>query len=892
MKAVAIPWSVMNKSAPYYNYWGKADRENPNRFHLLPYHCLDVAAVASVWWEQSSVLRRRFSRLAEGSEETVRAWLLFFVALHDFGKFDIRFQRKADHVGQKLYPYGRDDSLPDLNSSKRYDHGPAGLYWFLRDQKRRFQFDDDFDINTIDIFDNAGVPNDDWQLWKRWLEPVCGHHGYIWREEMVKDWRLPSQVEHRFASSDLDARRKWLEALERLFLHPCGLSLLDNPPSPSPLLAGFCSVADWLGSRSDVDSFVFCSENISLKKYFHEKRRHDAEHVLKLSGIISKTKPFDGIRVLLPAGASPHGVQQIVDDLPDESGLTIVEAPTGSGKTEMALAYAWRLIEKGLAESIIFALPTQATANKMFDRLEPVSVKLFEANPNLLLAHGNARFNESFVAVKQASSESLTEGEAWAQCCQWLSQSRKRAFLGQIGICTVDQVLISVLPVRHRFVRGFGTGRSVVIVDEVHAYDAYMYGLIQQVLKEQRAACGSAILLSATLPMQQRQTLFDAWGLEMDRDSKWDAYPLITWGGMNTQHDYSSIKKEQSGKRVVQIDHRITQDMRPDKALIEAIVTAAESGAQVAIICNLVDDAQMISSHISTCTDLPVVLFHSRFTLKDRMAIEKKVDEYFGKKGDRTIGRILVGTQVLEQSLDYDVDWMITQLCPVDLLFQRMGRLHRHPIRIRPEDFKVPCCTVLSTDTEGYGMHDYVYGNTLVMWRTDKKLADDAHQSVVFPDAYRSWIESIYDEELHGNEPQWVLNGHDKYLEALDLKRFTAHQMIKWSKDTPLADTDQNIQAVTREGEMSFQLVPFVQSSSGKKLIDGRIIEDLSPEKIPEALCLNSINVPRSWERWLDTINQDETAWLQMDEAEDSWIAESKKWSLKYTKTFGLKKSG
>jgi CRISPR-associated endonuclease/helicase Cas3 len=471
----------MSDTALYFKYWGKADREDPNRYHLLPYHCMDVAAVASVWWEQSKVIRRSFSGLTELDEETLRAWVLFFVALHDYGKFDIRFQRKADQVGQNLYPYTQDDSLPDLNSSKCYDHGPSGLYWFLRDLKRRFQFDDDLDINALDIFDSSGNPNADWQLWRRWLEPVCGHHGFIWREEMVRDWRLPSQVEHRFVSTDSDARRTWLEALERLFLHPCGLNLFDNPPAPSPLLAGFCSVADWLGSRSDVDNFVFCSEDFSLNEYFYEKMSHDAENVLKMSGIIGKNKPFSGIRNLLPAGASPRGVQQIVDDLPDESGLTIVEAPTGSGKTEMALAYAWRLIGKGLAESIIFALPTQATANKMYDRLEPVAVKLFEANPNLLLAHGNARFNESFITVKQVSSDSPTEGEAWAQCCQWLSQSRKRAFLGQIGVSTIDQVLISVLPVRHRFIRGFGTGRSVLIVDEVHAYDAYMYGLIQPV---------------------------------------------------------------------------------------------------------------------------------------------------------------------------------------------------------------------------------------------------------------------------------------------------------------------------------------------------------------------------------------------------------------------------
>jgi CRISPR-associated endonuclease/helicase Cas3 len=130
--------------------------------------------------------------------------------------------------------------------------------------------------------------------------------------------------------------------------------------------------------------------------------------------------------------------------------LAIVEAPTGSGKTEMALAYAWRLLEKGIAEGIVFELPTQATANKMYDRLTPLAVEIFKDHPNLLLAHGNARFNEKFIAIKKTAQSVQNEGEAWVQCCQWLSQSRKRVFLAQIGVCTVDQVLIAVLPVRHR----------------------------------------------------------------------------------------------------------------------------------------------------------------------------------------------------------------------------------------------------------------------------------------------------------------------------------------------------------------------------------------------------------------------------------------------------------
>jgi CRISPR-associated endonuclease/helicase Cas3 len=72
--------------------------------------------------------------------------------------------------------------------------------------------------------------------------------------------------------------------------------------------------------------------------------------------------------------------------------------------------------------------------------------------------------------------------------------------------------LLSVLPVRHKFVRGFGLNKSVLIVDEVHAYDAYMYGLLGEVLKSQRACGGSAILLSATLSTPLRDKLLAAWG--------------------------------------------------------------------------------------------------------------------------------------------------------------------------------------------------------------------------------------------------------------------------------------------------------------------------------------------------------------------------------------------
>lgn len=879
----------MAKDQSYYNYWGKADRDDPDRYHLLPYHCLDVAAVASVWWNSSEVIRRSFLHHSNLDEKTTKAWALFFISLHDYGKFDIRFQRKADHVREKLYFQAHERELPRIYVSKGFDHGSAGLYWFLRDNDERFDFNVSAASDSFDLVDDNIRPNNDWDLWCPWLEMVCGHHGFIHREEFIKDFRLPI-LSKPLALPEKKARRAWIECVEELFLHPCGLSTSDNPPQPSPLLAGFCSVSDWLGSRSDENHFHFLKHPISPKHYFRE-RSDDAASVLELSGIIGESRPYLGVGKLLPKGAVPRAAQRVVDDLPTECGLTIVEAPTGSGKTEMALAYAWRLLEKGLAESIIFALPTQATANKMLDRLAPLSVELFADHPNVLLAHGNARFNEKFISIKRAAQAIQDEGEGWAQCCEWLSQSRKRVFLGQIGVCTVDQVLISVLPVRHRFIRGFGTGRSVLIIDEVHAYDAYMYGLMQQVLKDQKNAGGSAILLSATLPANQHRALLKAWGVETNSEKEWKAYPSITWAAGLAALDFYPPEPlaGKAGKRSVNIEVQATEAMRPDPSILNKMIAAAEKGAQVALICNLVNDAQQIYQQIKQLSELPVLLFHARYTLKDRIEKENQVDRWFHKESDRTTGRILVGTQVLEQSLDYDVDWMITQLCPVDLLFQRMGRLHRHDLS-RPEGFGQPSCTILLPATEEYGGHGLVYSNTLVMWRTAEKLSGVSGVFIVFPDVYREWIEEIYDENVNGDEPQWVLDGFEKYKEDLSDKHAKANRMIKWAESTWLFDTDQTIQAVTRDGEMSLQLTPFVQTGSGRELIDGRIVEKIGDSRIHEAIAVNSVNVPRSWEPVLTTIEKEDVVWLPMRDMGDALISETTKGFLTYTKELGLER--
>ncbi len=851
--------------ASYFRYWGKARKDQDQQgddYHLLPYHSLDVAAVAARWWDHdhSANLRRGF--LTDSvDEKRVRAWMLFFIALHDIGKFDVRFQCKSLDSWLALHPEDKGKALPSVAQCKGFDHGKAGLYWFGEDYRAGSPPSLD-DWLFIDVQEPVHL----FHAWYPWIESVTGHHGYVMHHEQLPDHQMPYEF-RTLAQRDKQARMAWLATLETLFLVPEGLTLQAPPPQAASILAGFCSIADWLGSWLTNDTFCYKSEPAKdaaeLQAYFDLRYAQDAAVVLQRSGLLSRSKQYEGIHCLLDRHYQPRQLQVLVDRFPVSSGLTLVEAPTGSGKTETALAYAWRLVAAGLADSIIFALPTQATANAMLQRLDKLADMMFDA-PNMILAHGNSRFNESFSAIKQRGRNIQGTQEAWSQCCEWLSQSRKRVFLGQIGVCTVDQVLVSVLPVRHRFVRGFGVARSVLIVDEVHAYDSYMNGLLHEVLRQQSQSGACAILLSATLPEEQKHALLATYGSGGGEPVP-VSYPQVLWrNAVQTESFHLDDQPDQlPAATKVQLEALYLPDLQPDNTLLERMVRAAEGGAQVCLICNLVDVAQRVFTQLSETAAVPVLLFHARFTLEDRKAKESRVLDCFGPNGDRATGRILIATQVVEQSLDLDFDWLITQLCPVDLLFQRLGRLHRHNRGQRPAGFEAPLATIILPAEADYGVHGKIYANSLVMWRTQQAIESLADKSLVFPAAYRQWIEPIYQPEPEGTEPQWVLDGLLLFEDDELRRRSNASQMLSWAGASPFSDDADKIRAVTRDGEMSLPVVPYIETAQGRRLLDGQVLEQLQEFDQQEALALNRVNVPCSWKRsFVQEMDEDGLIWL------------------------------
>lgn len=869
----------MSKPEGYFRYWGKADPDYPGepKWHPLVYHCLDVAAVAAVWWEQSPALRRAFLSAFNIEKKHIarlRAWILFFTALHDIGKFDIRFQLKSPDTLSKCRP---ELDLNDVDTASQiigsFDHGQAGYAWAAAE----------YEGWVGDNNENYEV----WDAWRPWLGAVAGHHG-----ELSETTEIDSpDGEPYVAEQDKGVRQSWVAVIRGLFLKPKKLSLSFLPPSCNRaaqlLLAGFCSVSDWLGSNQDY--FRYAQPKTNCKDYYAKQiQAVKNEHLLQKLGLIGNPLRYTDVTDLLEPDNRPRGVQLLVNSLPELPGLTVIEAPTGSGKTEAALAYAWRLLETRHADSIIFALPTQATANAMLRRVETFADKAFgEGGANIVLAHGKRDLNPEFQRLVRADACHTAQGrnEGAAQCATWLAQSRKRVFLGQIGICTVDQVLLSVLPVKHKFVRGFGVNKSVLIVDEVHAYDSYMHGLLSEVLHRQQSSGGSAVLLSATLPLAVRAILLEAW---QRSGPLTDDYPLVTYVSTDRILPITLRDEHRPEQHTVLVECIPLSNAFPDESLLQRIILSAKAGARIAFVCNLVDDAQQISKSLRNMlkgTPIPVDVFHARYRFLDRQTKDDAAMKFYGKNVPRDGGRILVATQVIEQSLDLDFDLMLTQICPVDLLFQRLGRLHRHK-QERPSGFETPCCIVVTAQDSKYGLHKEIYGNTRVLWRTESLLRDT--KEIAFPEAYRKWIDAVYMREDWDQEPTEIALEYDAFSALEHHRRCEAEKLTSMSM-TQFRDEDDRITSLTRDSEMNLTVVPV---QKGRRLLDGTAIKSLDEGTLLETLSLNSIPVPSGWDKYLYGCERDEDGryFLQMVFDGFYWVHRTGNYRFYYTSDFGLER--
>ncbi len=750
----------------YFNYWGKTAEDG--RYHLLPYHCLDVAAVGWKILEPDAPLSKLLTAGLGVSTDFLRRWLAFCLCLHDIGKFSTAFQGLKINLSLSLVP--KIESMP---YSERHD-SLGFLLWCDVISKR-----------WLDCNDSTGVAFSRKQLRSidSWMRITTGHHGIPPKEHAGR---------HQDFFTAFDEESAWLYCREisNLFLTQHDLSILEDKDFNkrvkrySWILAGITVLADWLGSS--LHSLDYRAEDMPLDLYWRDHAIPLADRILAEAKFDnSEITPFAGIKNIFPFIEHPTPLQEWAAnaELSEEPQLFFLEDVTGAGKTEAAIILLHRLLTAGVADGVYIGLPTMATANAMYSRLAKAYRCLFteHSKPSLVLAHGarylSSQFTDSVGLVRANSDKQYDDGEGTgsAYCNSWFADSRKKALLAEVGVGTLDQALLAVLPARHQSLRLLGLSRKVLLIDEVHAYDPYMNQLLQTLLQAHAANGGSAILLSATLPQQMREIYTQSFFAGIDIGSnapvliKNPPYPLTTQlspTGAKEEH----IATRQGIERSVAVSW-----LNNKEAVIELIRQKVEHGQCVCWIRNTVGDAREAYNMLADCDWLNsdrLMLFHSRFAMLDRQRIENKTIEYFGDKStsEQRHGRVLIATQVVEQSLDLDFDVLISDLAPIDLLIQRAGREHRHirdilgnrlraisavdqrdnPILyiLAPEPENDPECNWLKLVLPGT---QAVYRHVGQLWLTQQVLLEQ--QSITPAINARQLIEGVYGDEAQEQIP-------------------------------------------------------------------------------------------------------------------------------------------
>jgi CRISPR-associated endonuclease/helicase Cas3 len=494
----------------------------------------------------------------------------------------------------------------------------------------------------------------------------------------------------------------------------------------------------------------------------------------------------------------------------------------GEGKTEAAwyVADVW---DRAGGQGTYVALPTMATSNQMFERVG----KFLEAGAgkkNLMLTHGKSALNANFEKLKYAASVYDDDKQPSAVVAEaWFAANKKQSLLAPYGVGTIDQALLAVLQTKHVFVRLFGLAGKCVILDEVHAYDAYMTTLMERLLRWLAALRCPVVLLSATLPRAKRLQLMKAYAGDALPEPDDVPYPRVT---------HMAVDGERAKVTPFDADPERAQTIQlgwlDESALAETLRQPVANGGCAAIIRNTVGLAQETYIQLRdalTADGIVVELFHARFPYGRRKAIEDAVLERFGVKGGPAVRnkRVLVATQVIEQSLDLDFDVMISDVAPVDLVLQRAGRLHRHARGRRSDGVTEPRLWLIEPPSKDelpdFKQYEKIYARFVLL---RSYIALKAVEALRLPADLEHFVEQVYGVEplvipdgwqgaLDESEPKWKEGQDNQQLDAKDVAIRNPDQSPLEQQSQQLEDDDpdaaKKIQAQTRDSDPSIQLV-------------------------------------------------------------------------------------
>lgn len=704
----------------------KSARDTKEEWLPLYMHLLDTAGIIEKLirkWLPDSVIKA----VGLPIEEFIRA-AVFLAGIHDGGKISAGFAEKiffalSEIVRERLVKDGFFDAERRKLRAKSLNHTATG------------------EVILLEI----GCP-------AAYASMVGGHHGRPTGSEEREGAMIAAYPGSYFGNTDTEKWESAWNATYRFARKRAGYQEGEEFPDltvpAQVLLTGLLIVADWIASNPQYFPLISVESTGSLTEY--PQRVNRAWNTLNFTeswnpccfGINSRAfrERF---------GFDPRPVQEMVLKAVHETeqpGLYILEAGMGVGKTEAALAAAELLATKAGCGGLYIGLPTQATANGIFPRLESWAKLQAQKDCVMLsirLAHSMATLNKEYRALFSGSA-SMEEAvpEEMLIVHEWF-QGRKQALLADFVIGTIDQLLMMSLRKQHVFLRHLGLAGKVVIIDEAHSYDVYMSVYLDMALKWLGAYKIPVIVLSATLPEKRRKELILAYQ-NRRRSSKeeWQKsreYPLLTWTDGKVVNQRSV--EEKGAVRQVRIEKLF------EKNLIPYLLNAAAENACVGVIVNTVRKAQEIAQSLYNAKpeNVEVILFHSQYTAEDRAGIEEKLLRRLGKESKEAERQrlIVVGTQVLEQSLDIDVDVLISELCPMDLLLQRIGRLWRHALHSRPSGFTEAKCLFLCTEDKLYGEGTKKVYHELLLQRTAAKLKD----IIELPKDIPELVQDVYELE-------------------------------------------------------------------------------------------------------------------------------------------------
>lgn len=715
-------------SAAAQSVWAKSDRDTGDSLSLW-HHMQDSAAVAGKLWDDwlprsvRSLLRTGCGAQTDTEARTLVTWL---AATHDAGKAHPLFGFQVEGLAAGMRREGL--AVPTaVTPEQKIPHSALSqtlvVGWL--------ESNHGFDRITASSF--ATVSG--------------GHHGVPPGMTVLKaarevtaglsdDWHAV-QTELLTACAGLTGAKDYFS----------GWKTRKLTPEAQVLLTAVVIVSDWIASNPDL--FPYSDPKPADERLTEAWRRLDLASPWDAPPPVEDAEQFFAARFDLPPGATPTAMQRSVMEAAHamtEPGVLVIEAPMGEGKTEAALAAAEILAAKWGLGGVVIALPTQATSDAMFTRFPSWVRRLPDMKPgrrtrNIYLAHSKSLLNEEFrrtfredtvgpdsvqgirgVYDESGSAPEINHHAAVAH--QWLF-GRKKGLLANFVVATIDQILFAALQSKHVVLRHLALAGKVVIIDEVHAYDAYMNQYLTQVLSWLSSYGIPVILLSATLPAATRRRLVEAYESGRPRkpvvrpEAEWSArprrrrsepivqpsplegdpgYPLI----VSSSPDGPRLTLPDAGKFTTTVRLTAIDDGLPE--LRRVLRGVEERGGCVGIICNTVKRAQETFDFLArTFSADELILAHSRFIAPDRMDLENRIRSLLGRDdvvcaagNVRPHRLIVVGTQVLEQSLDVDFDLMICDFAPTDLLLQRIGRLHRRRTleKPRPDHLKNPVCYV------------------------------------------------------------------------------------------------------------------------------------------------------------------------------------------------------